>query len=193
MKDRISTYPGRVTLTPVAGQENTYDMAWADQPVEAGTPLSKAALLTDAVAAGFGLTDAATPNDVFSLLTGAALSDGNGHVTDLSGNILGLRIQTGTYTGAGYCNISNPHNSLTFDFTPALVFIMGTDARYAPAMYFWGSDRMNGVYLNGSNSAGYSNLVTVSGSTMDWYFPADSATYKQYNYKNMVYRYVAIG
>ena len=30
MKDRVSLYPGRVMLTPVAGQENVYDMVRAD-------------------------------------------------------------------------------------------------------------------------------------------------------------------
>ena len=40
--DRISTYPGRVQLTPVAGQENTYDMVRADDPIEVGTPINKA-------------------------------------------------------------------------------------------------------------------------------------------------------
>jgi len=40
--DRVPTYPGRVTLTPVAGQANTYDMARADSPTVAGTPLDKA-------------------------------------------------------------------------------------------------------------------------------------------------------
>lgn len=40
--DRIPTYPGRVKMTPVAGQENTYDMVRADMPIEAGTPINKA-------------------------------------------------------------------------------------------------------------------------------------------------------
>ena len=40
--DRVPTYPGRVTLTPVAGQANTYDMARSDSPRVAGTPLDKA-------------------------------------------------------------------------------------------------------------------------------------------------------
>lgn len=39
--DRIPAYPGRVKMTPVVGQENTYDMVRADNPVEAGTPLNK--------------------------------------------------------------------------------------------------------------------------------------------------------
>lgn len=40
--DRVPTYPGRVTLTPVEGQANTYDMVRADAPRVAGTPLDKA-------------------------------------------------------------------------------------------------------------------------------------------------------
>ena len=30
MKERVSTYPGRVKLIPVEGQENIYDMERAD-------------------------------------------------------------------------------------------------------------------------------------------------------------------
>lgn len=42
--DRASTYPGRVTLTPVDGAENTFVMARADQPLVDGTPINKALL-----------------------------------------------------------------------------------------------------------------------------------------------------
>lgn len=41
VEDRVPTYPGRVTLTPVSGQENTYDMVRADLPVVEGTPINK--------------------------------------------------------------------------------------------------------------------------------------------------------
>lgn len=44
VQDRVSTYPGRVELTPVSGQTNVYDMVRADQPVQEGTPLNKALL-----------------------------------------------------------------------------------------------------------------------------------------------------
>lgn len=56
MKDRVSKYPGRVKLTPVPGQENTYDMTRADEPVIDGDALNKANLLPDAVAQTLGLT-----------------------------------------------------------------------------------------------------------------------------------------
>lgn len=40
--DRVPLYPGRVTMTPVAGQANTYDMVRADSPTQVGTPINKA-------------------------------------------------------------------------------------------------------------------------------------------------------
>lgn len=69
MKDRIPTYPGRVKLVPVAGQANVYDMVRADEPVEAGTPLNKATLLTDQTATKLGLDlETATPDKAFEML-----------------------------------------------------------------------------------------------------------------------------
>lgn len=55
MQDRISTYPGRVRLIPVSGQEDVYDLVRADQPTQEGTPLSKGTFLTDDVAIALGL------------------------------------------------------------------------------------------------------------------------------------------
>lgn len=68
MKDRVSTYPGRVRMTPVSGQTNVYDLERADQPTEEGTPLNKANLLSDAVAEFLDLPTTATPNDAFRAL-----------------------------------------------------------------------------------------------------------------------------
>lgn len=68
MQDREPTYPGRVTLTPVYGLANTYDMERADRPLQEGTPLNKASLLQDVVCDILGLDYAATPNDAFMSL-----------------------------------------------------------------------------------------------------------------------------
>ena len=57
MKDRISLYPGRVKLNPVAGEANTFDMVRADQPTQEGTALNKANLLNDSTATGLHLGD----------------------------------------------------------------------------------------------------------------------------------------
>lgn len=71
MVDRVPTYPGRVRLVPVSGQENVYDLTLADEPVQVGTPLSKANLLTDetgeTVNQATGSTPA-TPNWALALL-----------------------------------------------------------------------------------------------------------------------------
>lgn len=68
MQNREPTYPGRVTLTPVVGLANTYDMDRADQPLQQGTPLTKATFLKDATAALFGLGTGAVPDDVLAVL-----------------------------------------------------------------------------------------------------------------------------
>lgn len=69
MTDRTPTYPGRVRLVPVAGQENVFDLVRADAPTEAGTPLNKATLLNDAAASLLKLTgNGATPSKAFELL-----------------------------------------------------------------------------------------------------------------------------
>ena len=74
MQDRVSLYPGRVKLEPVAGQANTYDLTRADQPAQEGTPLNKASLLSDATAALMGLDAAATPDGAFAALAGKMTS-----------------------------------------------------------------------------------------------------------------------
>ena len=69
MQDRVPLYPGRVKMIPVAGQENIFDMARADEPTQAGTPLNKASLLTDATAAMLDLGADAVPDDALKLLS----------------------------------------------------------------------------------------------------------------------------
>jgi hypothetical protein len=74
MQDRVSLYPGRVKLEPVAGQANTYDLTRADQPTQEGTPLNKASLLKDSTAALLGLPKTAVPDDAFvSLVLGQGI------------------------------------------------------------------------------------------------------------------------
>ena len=42
VEDRVSTFPGRVVMTPVEGATNTYDMVRADVPLSEGTPINRA-------------------------------------------------------------------------------------------------------------------------------------------------------
>ena len=78
MQDRISTYPGRVKLTPVEGGETLFDMERADIPIQEGTPLTKAALLADSTAAQLGLGPSATVNDALRALAQQLSSGGGG-------------------------------------------------------------------------------------------------------------------
>ena len=43
-KDRVPKHPGRIKLFPVEGQPDTFTMERADEPIEPGTPINKAAL-----------------------------------------------------------------------------------------------------------------------------------------------------
>lgn len=63
--DRVPTYPGRVIMTPVSGQANTYDMVRADAPIQEGTPVNKALLdqKTDRLSESVTVYVATTGND----------------------------------------------------------------------------------------------------------------------------------
>lgn len=105
MQDRVPLYPGRVKLTPVAGQENVYDMVRQDQPTQEGTPLNKNSLLKDATAALFQLGADAVPDDVFNKIVELFSSVGN--------------VIVGEYTGTG------SSTKITFPKNPFLVIIGG--------------------------------------------------------------------
>lgn len=63
--DRVPTYPGRVKMTPVEGQADTYDMVRADAPIEVGTPINRA--LFNKIASVIEATVHAVDNKLFEL------------------------------------------------------------------------------------------------------------------------------
>lgn len=104
--DRVSAYPGRVKLTPVSGQTNTYDMVRADQPTQAGTPLNaalfrqKADALTGDVTvyvtkSGNDSTADGTSAKPFLTIQGAL----NSIPKNLNGYMANINIGAGTYAG----------------------------------------------------------------------------------------------
>ncbi len=108
MKDRIPTYPGRVTLTPVAGQENTYDMVMADEPTQLGDAPTKANLLDDDTCALLALDNTAVPNDAFQkLVLGAGNYAYAVTVTTSDGVPLSGVTVTGIKTLAGGTAVTN--------------------------------------------------------------------------------------
>ena len=218
MKDRVPLYPGRVTLTPVSGQANTFDLVRADQPTQEGTPLNKASLLKDTTAALFGKTNAAVPDDILNLLSKSVIAQGT-KITDVLGNLIsipadqikdGVKIATGLYIGTGTYGIDNP-NSLTFGFKPKIIWFVsyhqGTDnldflnfpigpdgnEAYAPVVVM---DTIKTTYTNTSapyyyNYRGSYSRKSFDGTTLQWYHTQDSAY--QLNNKGFRYAYVAIG
>lgn len=151
MQDREPTYPGRVTLTPVYGLANTYDMERADRPLQEGTPLNKANLLSDATAAAIKalLTsqteNPATPNDALNILAQA--------VEDVTTVAAGsCSIGTSTYTGTGTYGTANP-TTLTFPKKPTVVIIFGN----------WSL-----LLITDKFSAGKSAILSYYGSYASW-------------------------
>ena len=91
-------------MEPVSGLTNVYDLTRADDPVETGTPLNAATILTDSVAAKYGFAgDNAIPDKVFNALASFLLSGGSTSLTVLDEDgspISGVQIQ-GVTTPSG--------------------------------------------------------------------------------------------
>lgn len=69
MKNRVSKYPNRFVVTPEDGSAPFQaTITRADEPIEEGTPLNKATLLTDETANSFGLGEDAVVDDVLNIL-----------------------------------------------------------------------------------------------------------------------------
>lgn len=117
-------------------------------------------------------------------------------------NIGAARIATGSYKGTGSYGSSNP-NSITFDFTPKMIFI---NSVYKPIQgvtpltfaffnclaltseYVEGA----GIILTGESAAAGTNLVAkMASNTVSWY-SATSGT-RQLNSSVMTYHWIAIG
>ena len=211
MQDRVSLYPGRVKLVPVAGQENTYDMVRADSPTQEGTPLNKDSLLKDATAALYGLGADAVPDDVLALLKTIV----DKHDIAIAN---GVKIATGSYTGTGTYGSANPC-SLTFDFSPKVVYIYSSDlSPYAEPNYgYWGTcdsqttvtpffntlTSIHTTWRKGSELKSRILNYTIDGNTFTWVMTDTSSTGTtggpaaaagaQLNTSNKVYYYFAIG
>ena len=218
MQDRAPLYPGRVKLTPVAGQENTYDMTRADQPTQEGTPLNKDSLLKDATAALFRLGADAVPDDVLAVLSKAALvggDDGNGFVTPDGSPILTPYIETGFYIGSGTSGSSHP-NSISFKNQIDLVWIYGvlnSNDSWASTSYASNSGEKSGSTIEAFSAETLTNLYknnfgpgyyygskyyasakkSDDGKTIYWYTNGATGTiakYHQLNYSGWKYFYV---
>lgn len=169
MQDRVPLYPGRVTLTPVAGQANTYDMARADQPTREGTPLNKATLLKDATAAKFGKDTGAVPDEVLDVLSKSVL-EGTYPVVDV---YAGQNWEKGTVpnvSGSVWQAIAVANNIL-FSFP-----ISGTTAVMSTDGKTWTTFTIPTV--SGGYNYGGRHRIVYAGDTYYLLIPITSSPYK---------------
>ena len=197
MKDRVSIYPGRVKLVPVAGQENTYDMVRADSPTKEGTPLNKDSLLKDATAALFGLGTDAVPDEVFALLK--TLVDDAKTSADAK-----LRIENVEYVGTGTSGESG-NTSLIVPIWTKFVIISGvTNSGYGRGIGIFAKpkkDSTNYAALGiGTRSTGnqyiYGYHVKWVGTELLWFMVGSggsSNAYDQLNSSDSIYTAYCIG
>lgn len=144
MQDRVPLYPGRVVLTPVSGQANTYDMTRADQPTQEGTPLNKATFLKDATAALYGFGDTSVPDDVLAAL---------GQLYRLNNNF-GNEYLWAKY-GPNYVEtISDQKNTISgawkgasFQYSKSVEYLNGTVKLVNPISGKIGTNWPNGYYI----------------------------------------------
>ena len=108
MHDRVSLYPGRVKIEPVAGQAKLYDITRADQPTQEGTPLNKSTLLKDATAALFGLDATAVPDDALAVLSRFQNGLGNEYVWSKSRQ--NTTVNYGSPTTVKFTNSNEPND-----------------------------------------------------------------------------------
>lgn len=105
-----------------------------------------------------------------------------------------LKIEIGYYFGTGVCGANNK-NSLTFSFTPVMVFIAGAggDWHSQGLPYIWGKSSFPSWITDGSWAV---CSVAVDDKTMSWYHTTAASsggiTY-QLNTAGGKYLYIAIG
>lgn len=182
MQDRVSLYPGRVKLEPVAGQANLYDLTRADQPTQEGTPLNKASLLSDNVVAAIKALlasqtdDPETPNDALAILAQAVdAAATKADVVDSKGN---CEIYYGSYVG----NYSNTTTTMTFPHKPIAVMVCG---RSEKSMFAWRGQKYAPLLSNTSSSV----KVSWADRSVTW---ANGDINNSLNYTGFTHQVIAL-
>ena len=190
MRNRVPANPGRVLITPEDGSAAFYaTVKRADNPTEAGDPLSKETLLKDATAALYGLDATAVPDEVLAaarslISTAQSTADSK------------CKIVSGSYTGTGTYGSGNK-NSLTFDGTPKLLIVSSTvssayggSRTYPQLIFVYGESGSIASLITSGSEVFASATVSRSGNTVSWY-SADAAA-QQLNVSGTKYYYIAI-
>lgn len=166
MEDRVSTYPGRVVLTPVSGETNTYDMVRADLPITEGTKINKK--LFDSKA------DTVTEDVTVYVSPSGSDIDGDGSATapfktiqmaldsipkDLSGHTATVDIAVGTYNEVITCE-GFTGGKLVIGSATKNVIIRGLKVSACTFV------ELNVRYINCTGSFGNALLEVINGSVV---------------------------
>lgn len=172
MKDRVPKYPGRVTLTPIPGQTNTYDMARADEPIVAGDALNKANLLPDDVVQSLGLAQE-NPQLKDALMVLCAALTARGSVLPVGSIVIWSGEANAIPDGWQLCDGTNN--------TPDLRdrFVVGAGDGYAVGAT--GGEKEVKLTVQQMPSHTHDINLGGSGSTVGTYFPTANTTYPPRN------------
>ena len=103
------------------------------------------------------------------------------------------KIAEGTYKGTGTYGSTAP-NSLTFDFTPKMVFIQHLGSGREFGIFCYGASAGLGSYDVGSSNSTQPLLTTWVNKTLTWYNSSDYGKAElQLNRSGTTYKYVVIG
>lgn len=187
MQDRVSTYPNRWKLTPVAGQTNVYDFERADEPVVAGTPLNKATFLPNAVVtaleAATGVSGIALPADALNAIAS--------YITAVGSSSYINRVVTGSYVGTGGTSTTKTV-TLTFPFNPKFVVVvrasypMNITSQNSCIAWMHGLDQMASTVPATYND---DNTLSWSCDTLT----ADDRPIRRMDIAGVTYYYIAMG
>lgn len=193
MDDRSVQYPQRYQLKKVDGTDDIYDLIPAPGEItEEGTLINKSALLKDETAALFkDLPEDPVPDDVFKVLSKAALIGDDGELSTSTGEKPTLlSVETTTYVGTGKSDRGNP-TSVTFSKTPEFIMVSGPANGSANGPLI---GMKNGPAVNVGKTSNSDPIVMTSttwGPTVSWY---DSSFINPNNQMNTSgVQYTAIG
>ena len=105
-----------------------------------------------------------------------------------------IKLETGSYTGTGTSGSSNP-NSLTFSFTPKIVFVINSQYyKYGTLGVLIPNSLMGqvmGISTHDGDPHFYPLRLSLSEKTISWY--SDDGSFEQMNSASASYAFVAIG
>lgn len=158
-----------------------------------------AGVVTKSTSVGIDVTQTALYQPAFTLPSSfiAYTEPPDTGLYDISDNLLlklpGVQIVTGSYVGTGKYGSSNP-NSLTFDFTPQVIFMdvrTANDYNSIPQYYIM----FRGAPYTFTPGASSRNVLSWTNNGVSWYSreSGSDADYSQFNATNKTYYYIAIG